>query len=195
MYIIWDAGHGGMIDGKYQTSGKRSPKWCDGRQYFEGVGNREIVAKLFKLCEFHAIDSTILVPEQEDIKLSERVKRANNIYATRRDAVLISIHSNGFSKESANGFEIFTSNGKTKSDKIAKILHDEYVSVLPEIKDRGIKEAGFYMLKRTNMPAVLYETMFHTNERECKLLMDEQDMIVEAIFLGLLQYRGSLLAN
>ncbi len=44
--VILDAGHGGMIDGEYQTSGKRSPIWNDGSQYFEGVGNRQIVSKL-----------------------------------------------------------------------------------------------------------------------------------------------------
>ena len=46
MIVILDAGHGGMIDGEYQTAGKRSPIWDDGSQYFEGVGNREIVSKL-----------------------------------------------------------------------------------------------------------------------------------------------------
>ena len=42
LVILLDAGHGGIIDGEYQTSGKRSPKWGDGSQYFEGKGNRQI---------------------------------------------------------------------------------------------------------------------------------------------------------
>jgi N-acetylmuramoyl-L-alanine amidase len=190
--IIMDAGHGSInpSTGKYVTPGKRSPIWDDGTQYFEGVGNREIVAKLHKLCQFHGIDSTILVPEWEDISLLERVKRVNKIYSQHKDAILISIHSNGFSKETANGFEIFTSNGKTKSDDIAKVLHKEYLEVMDDIHDRGIKEAGFYMVKRTHCPAVLYETMFHTNEKECKILMNDQDRVVEAIFNGILELRS-----
>ena len=35
---LLDPGHGGMIDGEYQTAGKRSPEFEFG-QYFEGVGN------------------------------------------------------------------------------------------------------------------------------------------------------------
>ena len=49
LVILLDAGHGGIIDGKYQTSGKRSPKWKDGTQYFEGVGNRQIRDILYLL--------------------------------------------------------------------------------------------------------------------------------------------------
>lgn len=190
MNIILIAGHGGMIDDVYQTPGKRSPVWPDGRQYFEGKGNREIVEKLHRLCQSHAIDSIILIPEQEDIKLSERVKRANKVYATRKDSIIVEIHSNGASDESAHGFEIFTSKGETKSDGIVKIFHREYLEVMDDIKDRGIKEANFYVIKRSNCPAVLIETMFHTNQKECNILFDEQDRVVEGIFNGILALRA-----
>ena len=36
---LFDNGHGGIIDGVYQTAGKRSPKWEDGTQLFEGEFN------------------------------------------------------------------------------------------------------------------------------------------------------------
>ena len=36
---IFDPGHGGLVDGKYQTAGKRSPKFADGKVLFEGVNN------------------------------------------------------------------------------------------------------------------------------------------------------------
>jgi hypothetical protein len=39
--IILDCGHGD----RHHTKGKRSPKWSDGSQYFEGEGNR-IIAKI-----------------------------------------------------------------------------------------------------------------------------------------------------
>ena len=48
--FIWllDSGHGGLDPdtGKYVTPGKRSPVWNDGSQYFEGVGNRDIVRRI-----------------------------------------------------------------------------------------------------------------------------------------------------
>lgn len=49
-YIL-DPGHGGMINKQYVTPGKRSPKFDDGSQLFEGVNNREIVSMLIKAME------------------------------------------------------------------------------------------------------------------------------------------------
>jgi hypothetical protein len=43
---IFDNGHGGIIDGVYQTAGKRSPLWPDGEILYEGEFNRSIVNRL-----------------------------------------------------------------------------------------------------------------------------------------------------
>ena len=185
--ILLDNGHGGKINGVPQTAGKRSPIWSDGSQLFEGAFNREITSRLKELCDNSNIHCKIIVPELEDISLSERVKRVNRLYSKNKDAILLSIHANGFSKESANGFEIFTSKRETRSDIIAKIIHSEYVKEMIEFRDRGIKEANFYIIKKTHCPAVLIECAFMTNERECKILMTEQDRIAKAIFNGILK--------
>ena len=137
MNVIIDAGHGGMIDGVYQTKGKRSPVWPDGRQLFEGVFNRNVANKLHKLCEKSGIDSVILVPEQEDIELPERTKRANKIYRKRKDSFLISIHADAWKTPDANGFTFFTSPGETKSDKIAELMLNEYKKEISEIRHRA----------------------------------------------------------
>ncbi|MCG9704983.1 hypothetical protein [Photobacterium damselae] len=42
--FILDAGHGGIINGQYQTAGKRSPIWSDGSQLFEGEFKRVSVS-------------------------------------------------------------------------------------------------------------------------------------------------------
>ena len=185
--ILLDNGHGGVIDGVYQTAGKRSPIWSDGSQLFEGVFNREITSRLKELCDNSNIHCKIIVPELEDISLSERTRRVNNIYRTNKNAILISVHANAFKKESANGFSIYTSNGLTKSDAIAEIIANEYLKEMTEFRDRGKKEAAFYMVRRTHCPAVLIECAFMTNERECKILMTEQDRIAKAIFNGILK--------
>jgi len=44
-HVYLDNGHGGIVDGQYCTPGKRSPKFEDGSQLFEGVYNREIPVK------------------------------------------------------------------------------------------------------------------------------------------------------
>ena len=66
---IFDNGHGGIIDGVYQTSGKRSPIWPDGEVLYEGEFNRSIVDRLVKKCKSNNIDCVNLIDTQEDVPL------------------------------------------------------------------------------------------------------------------------------
>lgn len=117
--IILDNGHG--VD----TPGKRSP--------FEPVlyeyeFNRDIVKRISSKLNSLNIANIILTPEDEDISLSTRVKRANEIYASHPDAILISIHANA---GCGTGWEAFTSKNKTKSDHYATILYDSAKKFFP----------------------------------------------------------------
>ena len=182
---IWllDPGHGGLHPEtkEYMTSGKRSPKWEDGTQYFEGVGNRDIVSRIVDKCRNAGIFALDIVNDWQDVPLSTRVNRANAIYSYYKNSVYISVHSNGFSKESAHGYSVYTSPGQTKSDKYADILLSYMEHEFPDHKlrkdmsdtDRD-KEAGFYVLRKTKMPALLSENFFMTNKRECDLLLTEE---------------------
>lgn len=40
------------------------------------------------------LENHILVPEDNDVSLRERVKRVNEIYKNRKDAILVSVHVN-----------------------------------------------------------------------------------------------------
>ena len=190
MHIILDNGHGGIINGVYQTAGKRSPKWEDGRQLFEGDFNRTVVNSIANMCIVHNIPFTILVPELKDISLSERVKRANEIYKDRRDSILISVHANA---GGGTGFEMFTSKGETKSDAIAETLINEFGRTIPELRLRKNtsdgdldKEAQFYILRKTHCPAVLVECAFMDRyEPDCRLLLDNPSLFARAIFNGI----------
>ncbi|NPA79651.1 MAG: N-acetylmuramoyl-L-alanine amidase [Thermotogae bacterium] len=57
-------------------------------------------------------------------------------------------------------------------------------------KDRGVKQAGFYVLKWVMMPSVLVELGFITNRREAKKLANGkyQDRLAKAIALGIEKY-------
>ena len=189
---IFDNGHGGIIDGVYQTAGKRSPVWSDGTQLFEGEFNRSIVDRLMKLCEDANIDCINLVDTNVDIPLSTRTSQANEIYRnTDKPCIYISIHANGFSDEAAHGWEVYTSIGETKSDEIAEVLFNKAQAEFPthtmrkDTRDGDAdKEANFYVLKNTAMPAILSENFFMTNEAECRLLMsdDGRDRIAKIHF-------------
>ncbi len=179
---IFDNGHGGIIDGVYQTAGKRSPIWEDGTQLFEGEFNRAIVKRLVKLCIEHNIDYVNLVDTEEDVPLSTRTNKANEIYReSDKPCIYVSVHANGFSDQSANGWEVYTSIGETKSDEIAEVLFQKAQAEFPTHKMRkdtrdgdADKEANFWVLKNTAMSAILSENFFMTNEAECRLLMSEE---------------------
>jgi len=181
---IWrlDPGHGSLCpdSGEYVTAGKRSPKWEDGSQYFEGVGNRDIVKRIKEKCSDAGILALDIVNDWEDVSLAIRVNRANAIYSYYKNAIYLSIHSNGFNKESAHGYSVYTSPGQTKSDRLADILLSYMELEFPDHKLRKDtsdgdmdKEAAFYVLRKTKMPAILSENFFMTNRRECKLLLTE----------------------
>ena len=177
---ILDAGHGGVINGKYVTAGKRSPIWCDGTQYFEGVGNRNIVAKMLHALKENNIKCIdLLNGSQEDISLKDRVIKINEICKTHKNSILVSIHSDAFTKEQANGYSVYTSVGNTKSDQLANVFLKNMQTYFPKHKLRrdttdgdNDKEANFYIIYRSICPAILIENFFMTNYRESKLLMD-----------------------
>jgi len=142
---IWilDNGHGGIIDGVYQTPGKRSPIWSDGTQLFEGEFNRAIVDRIAAYCDKNNIEYINLVNTNEDVSLSTRVKMANETYReSDKPCIYVSIHANGFSDESANGWEVYTSPGETQSDHIATVLYEEtekeLLTMLNDFKQKGL---------------------------------------------------------
>ena len=181
---ILDNGHGGMINGVYQTPGKRSPIWPDGTQLFEGEFNRAIVNRLMKKCEDNGIDAINLVDTPKDVSLTERVNTANRLAkSSEKPCIYVSIHADAFSDESANGWSVYTSPGTTKSDGIATILFEkaarefkgEYMRS-DKYSDGDVdKEAKFKVLMDTSMPAILSENFFMTNYDNChKYLLSEE---------------------
>ena len=72
MKILIDNGHG------IQTKGKRSP---DGK-LLEYAYTRELARQVVKILKSRGYDSELLVPEDDDIPLSERVRRINEICLT-----------------------------------------------------------------------------------------------------------------
>ena len=168
---LLDNGHGGVIDGLYQTPGKRSPVWSDGSILYEGEFNRAIANRLVEMLTIDRVSYVNITPEYEDISLNERVLRANS-YHSQADCVFVSIHSNA---GGGKGYEVYTSKGQTLADKVADVFFEKFKQEFPEAKMRSDtsdedfdKEANFYVLKHTKMPAVLTENFFMDNEHECK---------------------------
>jgi N-acetylmuramoyl-L-alanine amidase len=179
---ILDNGHG------QSTPGKRSPILDDGRQLFEYEFNRDIVQRLMVKMKAAHLSYHELVPEVEiDVPLSTRVKRANNL-TSDLPKIFLSIHSNAQSNHwgTAHGIETYCYQTASKAERLAKTFQNSLITHVGW-KNRGVKTAGFYVLKYTRMPAILTENGFYTNLEECKKLLDPiwRDRIAEAHFLAI----------
>jgi N-acetylmuramoyl-L-alanine amidase len=58
------------------------------------------------------------------------------------------------------------------------------------IKDRGVRQANFYVLRNNFMPAVLVECGFLSNKSEEKLLrqLDHRERLAEGISRGIIEF-------
>jgi N-acetylmuramoyl-L-alanine amidase len=177
MIVVLDNGHGSLINGTYVTPGKRSPIWNDGSQLFEGEFNRAIVNGIIEELVRLNIPFIHVSPEYRDVTLKTRVNRANEFGS--RNLFYLSVHSNA---GGGHGYEVYTSPGNTKSDKIATIFGEEFQKEYPnkrlrtDFSDGDLdKEQHFYVLTKTRMPAVLTENFFMDNEDECKNILMTKD--------------------
>jgi N-acetylmuramoyl-L-alanine amidase len=80
-----------------------------------------------------------------------------------------------------------------ESSRLAETVLDAMTQAL-RIPNRGVKQAGFYVLGGAAMPAILVEIGFVTNPREERRLKDSKyrDEIARAIFSGLADYKRVL---
>lgn len=189
--VILDAGHGGLdAQNKYVTApskqfrhgttGFHSNGW-----FYEGVWNRTLTNRVAAKLERLRIPYIIVSHEYYDTPLAYRVDIANWYHGKIKKTVYISNHSNAANSQ-ARGFEVYTSPGQTRSDEVATLHWNNVKELLGDrIKYREDKtsdndpdrEANFYVLTKSKMPAILVEHLFFDNLEDAKLLMD--DDIVE----------------
>ena len=193
MKILIDNGHGIF------TAGKRSP---DG-ELREGIYTREISRRLTSRLQALGLDASLLVPEEEDIPLTERCIRANkqSIIHGTKNVIIISIHCNAARSDgkwhNARGWSVYTSKGQTDADRLADCLAKSAAKNLPDEivradwSDGDVDlEAGFYILRKTLSPAVLTENLFMDNLKQKEFLLSEEgkNAIVQLHVDGILEY-------
>ena len=125
--------------------------------------------------------------------LSTRVLTANLWPAD----LFVSIHCNAFKDPSAHGIEVYTTPGQGPSDQLAETVLEELAAAFPELSLRvdtsdgdKDKEANFYVIRKTDMRAILIEIAFISNPGEEQLLAsaDGQESFAQAISNGILRY-------
>ena len=101
-------------------------------------------------------------------------------------------HYNGFdpnSPESAVMFSLYSSAYLNNSIILADKVQRNLVNAT-KFTDRGVKQAGYWVLWAVSMPSILVEMGFISNPTEEKILNDKkkQDDIAEAIYRGFYAY-------
>ena len=193
MIILLDNGHGS------DTPGKQSP---DGF-FREFAYNRFLASEIHERLTALGLDSRFLVPEQEDISLPERCRRANSICEQfgRDQVILLSLHvnaaGNGQQWMKARGWSCYTTRGETKADALATCLYDAAKTHLSGMRLRTDYTDGdpdiekdFYIIRHTSCPAVLTENLFMDNLEDVAFLKSEEGAraIVNLHVDGILQY-------
>ena len=87
-------------------------------------------------------------------------------------------------------WDLAQSEFQQESSRLAEVVQDSMTQTL-RIPNRGVKQAGFYVLGGAAMPAVLIEIGFVTNPKEERRLKETKyrDEIARAIFAGLAEYK------
>lgn len=173
-----------LDEGHYEgCPGKRSPKFEDGSQFFEWEYCRKLGQKIKERCDELGIKCIRTTNSDVEQSLTERAEHINDLFKREkklgRTALLISLHANAASNDTwgtATGWEVFTTEKTTNSDKFANILCDLFPSIFPDKKLRGHKEKNFTLLYKVNCPCVLTENFFYDNKEEC-LWMQQDDTI------------------
>lgn len=170
--ILIDNGHGN------ETPGKRSP---DGffREY---RWTRNVACMVCDILQADGYAARLLVPEERDVPLAERCRRANQY--DKRKSILVSIHNNaagdGSKWMNARGWAIYTTRGITEADRLAEAIYQRAIRAFrAPLKVRSYSsaplghdfEADFYILLHSYMPAVLVENFFQDNQADVAYLL------------------------
>lgn len=174
LYLLF-AGHSGSFyfQGKahYLTAGKRSPDVGVGTGIYEGVFNRAVC----KYIDHSADVQTCFVnPGVDNMTQARRVELANDIHRRcGKKAVTLSVHANAAGEpgwSDAHGFKTFHAIQSSNDSRALARIIDGRFSALEPGESRGVSGRNLWILRRTIMPAALFETAFMTNKKDAEFM-------------------------
>ncbi|MBE8998208.1 N-acetylmuramoyl-L-alanine amidase [Nostoc sp. LEGE 12447] len=102
--------------------------------------------------------------------------------------VFVSIHANsaGASRPDVSGLETYYYDSGLG---LARIVHNSILQSV-NVRDRGVRRARFYVLRKSSMPSILVETGYLTGRDDMAKLRSSayQNQMADAIARGVLQY-------
>ena len=174
--VIIDPGHGGKDSGAIGIGGVQE------KNIILPIGKR-----IAEVLERNGIQVIMTRDSDYFVTLPGRVTMAQQANAD----VFVSVHANsaGESRPEVSGLETYYyDSGLT----LARVVHSKILQSL-NIRDRNVRKARFYVLRKNSMPAILVETGYLTGRDDVAKLRTSayQNQMADAIAQGILQYLKS----
>jgi N-acetylmuramoyl-L-alanine amidase len=171
--VVIDAGHGGSDPGAVGSN-----------KTHEADLTLDISKRVVQMLNSREDFITLATREADKfVSLDDRVKFANSQNAD----LFMSIHYNSSTSKDAHGTETYIYHN---SDPLfGQIVHKHLIAATG-LRDRGLKKAGFAVIKNTKMPAALVEIAFISNPNEEKLANTAafKDKVSRALANALIEY-------
>lgn len=162
--VVIDAGHGGEDVG---TQSLVKPR-CQEKTL-------NLTTARFVRDYLQQLGYRVMMTREEDVFVSlEKRAQWTNAHAP---VIFVSIHYNSAPNAEAHGIEVFFFQSVTdkvrsnKSKRLAQVVL-KHVLAQTEAKSRGVKHGDYAVIRETQMPAILIEGGFITNEQEAQRLRD-----------------------
>ena len=158
--IVIDASHGGHDLGSFHN------------EFFEKDIANSISKKINEINDNKNIKILFTRDDDQFLELSERTKYINNI----KPDLVLSLHINQNTNVTTNGFEAFVydkSIAYERSNELAQKLVLDFEKKIP-LKNRGVKTAHFWILKKSEVPAIIIEMGFLSNENDRKYITSSE---------------------
>ncbi|BCX07779.1 MAG: N-acetylmuramoyl-L-alanine amidase [Fischerella sp.] len=171
--IVVDPGHGGKDSGAPGLGGLLE------KDVVLPIGRR--VAAILEQNGYQAVltrDSDYFVELQGRVDIAERANAT----------LFVSIHANSVDQRpDVNGLETYYYDSGYR---LAQVVHNSILSKISTLKDRGVRKARFYVLRKSSMPSILVETGYMTGREDNPRLgnPEYQNRMAEGIASGILQY-------
>ena len=188
--VIIDAGHGSPDGGAVGESGVLEKDLnlsvaMSLQKFFESGGTQVLLTRSDDN-GIYDVSGSIKNKKVSDIKNREEFIKSVNADA------FISIHMNKFPEKKYSGPQVFYSGNNEKSKSLAECIQKSMISALNPQSKREIKQAdsSIYLLKHTEIPAVLVECGFLSNPEEENKLKDKnyQRQLAWSVYCGIVEY-------
>jgi N-acetylmuramoyl-L-alanine amidase len=173
--VVVDPGHGGRDPGAVGIGGLH-----------EADIVLDIATQVAALIESEGLQAVLTRSDDREVDLAPRVDVSDAVNAD----LFVSIHANAISmsRPDVNGIETYYYYS-TAAARLAETIHNSLLNSTG-MNDRGVRQARFYVLTETSMPAVLVEVGFVTGREDAVRLGSAaaRSQIAAAIADGILRY-------